>query len=96
VYSSIYCADDQMLVSQHAYGVPAAAAAVLHLKRADGADMGAAYLDAFETAGSDPGSRAEAGLAAYGVVPSGTAESGRGASHGQGESSCQDQPAAGS
>jgi transcriptional regulator with XRE-family HTH domain len=49
-YNCIYRADDQMLVSQHAYGIPAAAAAVVHLKRANGGDIATAYLDAFETA----------------------------------------------
>jgi hypothetical protein len=48
VYSSIYYADGQLLVSQHAYGIPVGSAPVLHLRRAEGGDMVAAYLDAFE------------------------------------------------
>jgi transcriptional regulator with XRE-family HTH domain len=50
VYSSIYHADDQLLVSQHAYGTPAGSAPVLQLRRAGDGDMVAAYLDAFEHA----------------------------------------------
>jgi transcriptional regulator with XRE-family HTH domain len=48
VYSSIYYADDQLLVSQHAYGIPVGSGPVLHLYRAEDGDMVAAYLDAFE------------------------------------------------
>jgi hypothetical protein len=47
-YSSICYADDELLVSQLAYGIPPGRAPVLHLRRLEGADMGAAYLDAFE------------------------------------------------
>ena len=52
MYSSIYYADEQLLVSQHAYGIPAGQAPVLHLRHAEGGDMAAAYLDAFERAWS--------------------------------------------
>jgi transcriptional regulator with XRE-family HTH domain len=48
VYSSIYHGDDELLVSQHAYGMPVGSAPVLHLRRAEDDDMVAAYLDAFE------------------------------------------------
>jgi len=48
MYSSIYYADGQLLVGQHAYGIPAGRAPVLHLRRVEGGDMVAAYLDAFE------------------------------------------------
>jgi transcriptional regulator with XRE-family HTH domain len=48
MYSSIYYADEQLLVGQHAYGIPAGRAPVLHLRRVEGGDMVAAYLDAFE------------------------------------------------
>ena len=58
MYSSIYHADEQLLVSQHAYGIPAGQAPVLHLRRAEGGDMVAAYLDAFEHAWSDARSAA--------------------------------------
>ena len=53
VYSSIYYADDEFLISQHAYGIAAGQAPVLHLRRAEGGDMVAAYLDAFEQAWAD-------------------------------------------
>ena len=33
LYNSIYRADDDMLVNQHAYGIPAAHAPVFHLHR---------------------------------------------------------------
>lgn len=48
VYSSIYYGDDELLVSQLAYGIPLGQAPVLHLRRLEDGDMGAAYLDAFE------------------------------------------------
>lgn len=50
VYSSIYYADEQFLISQHAFGIPHGQAPVLHLLRTQGGDgeMTAAYLDAFE------------------------------------------------
>jgi transcriptional regulator with XRE-family HTH domain len=47
VYNSIYYADDQMLVSQHAYGIPAAAAPVLRLRGAEDGAIITNYLDAF-------------------------------------------------
>jgi transcriptional regulator with XRE-family HTH domain len=51
VYSSIYHGDDdELLVSQQAYGTPVGSAPVLHLRRAEDGDMVAAYLDAFEHA----------------------------------------------
>jgi hypothetical protein len=48
LYQSIYRADGQLLVAQHAYGVPPARAPVLHLQRAEGGDLAAAYLESFE------------------------------------------------
>jgi hypothetical protein len=48
IYNSTYRADDEFLVSQHVYGVPAERAPVLYLRRADGADMATAYLESFE------------------------------------------------
>jgi transcriptional regulator with XRE-family HTH domain len=48
VYSSIYHADDQLLVSQHAYGAPVGSTPVLQLRRAEDGDMVAEYLGAFE------------------------------------------------
>jgi transcriptional regulator with XRE-family HTH domain len=53
VYSSIYFADDQLLVSQHVHGVAADQAPVLYLKRSEGSDMANAYLGAFEQAWTD-------------------------------------------
>ena len=52
MYSSIYYADEQLLISQHAYGIPPGQAPVLHLRRAEDGDMVAAYLEAFEHAWS--------------------------------------------
>ena len=48
LYNSIYQADDQLLVSQHAYGIPDERAPVLYLRAADDGDLIATYLDAFE------------------------------------------------
>jgi hypothetical protein len=50
VYNSVYYADDQMLVSQRAYGIPSRSAPVLLLQRVEGIDMAAAYSDVFESA----------------------------------------------
>jgi len=46
--NSIYNADDECLVAQHAYGIPRGRAPVLHLRAASGGDMVAAYLVSFE------------------------------------------------
>jgi len=58
LYSSIYYADEQLLISQHAYGISPGQAPVLHLRRTQGGDgeMMAAYLDAFEHAWLEAGS----------------------------------------
>ena len=48
LYNSIYRADDQLLVNQHAYGVHASHAPVFCLNRADRGDMAAAYVTSFE------------------------------------------------
>lgn len=53
MYSSIYYTDSQLLVGQHVHGLPAEQAPVLHLRRIEGGDMAAAYLDAFEHTWSD-------------------------------------------
>ena len=50
VYNFIYYADDQMLVSQRAYGIPNKSTPVLHLQRAEDSDMATAYLAVFESA----------------------------------------------
>jgi phosphatidylserine/phosphatidylglycerophosphate/cardiolipin synthase-like enzyme len=48
LYNSIYRADDYMLVNQHAYGIPAAHAPVLHLRVSVGGHMFGNYLVSFE------------------------------------------------
>jgi transcriptional regulator with XRE-family HTH domain len=48
LYQSIYRADGQLLVAQHAYGVPPARAPVLRLQRTEDGDLAAAYIDSFE------------------------------------------------
>ena len=47
LYNSIYRADDELMVNQHTYGVPAAQAPVFCLRNA-GSEMAALYLDSFE------------------------------------------------
>jgi transcriptional regulator with XRE-family HTH domain len=48
LYNSIYRADDQLLVNQHTYGIPAAQAPVFCLSNSGGDEMAALYLDSFE------------------------------------------------
>ncbi|MBO0801670.1 MAG: XRE family transcriptional regulator [Nocardiopsaceae bacterium] len=48
LYNSIYRADDQLFVNQHAYGIPASNAPVFCFRESDNGDMIAAYLDSFE------------------------------------------------
>jgi hypothetical protein len=48
LYNSIYCADDQLLVSTHIYGIMADNAPVLHLRKIPGGEMASTYLDSFE------------------------------------------------
>jgi hypothetical protein len=48
LYNSIYRSDDQLLVNQHAYGLPAARAPVYHLRATDSGDMFDCYLTSFE------------------------------------------------
>ena len=55
VYSAIYYADDQLLVSQHAHGIPLGHAPVLHLRRAESDDMSASYLGPSNLHGLQPG-----------------------------------------
>jgi hypothetical protein len=47
LYNSIYPADGQLIVNQHAYGIPAAHAPVFCFHESDG-DMVAAYVASFE------------------------------------------------
>jgi transcriptional regulator with XRE-family HTH domain len=49
LYQSIYRADGQLLVAQHAYGIPATHLPILRLRTSDeGSEMIAAYLESFE------------------------------------------------
>jgi transcriptional regulator with XRE-family HTH domain len=48
LYNSIYRADDQILTSQHAYGIADERAPVLYLQSADAGDLVTTYLDAFD------------------------------------------------
>jgi hypothetical protein len=48
LYNSIYRADNQLLVNQHAYGIPAAHAPVFCFRESENNDMLTAYLDSFE------------------------------------------------
>jgi hypothetical protein len=48
LYNSIYRADDQFLVNQHTYGIPAAQAPVFCLHMTRGGEMTAVYLNSFE------------------------------------------------
>jgi transcriptional regulator with XRE-family HTH domain len=48
LYNSLYRADDQLFVNQHAYGLPAAHAPVFCFRATDSADMLTAYLSSFE------------------------------------------------
>ena len=48
LYNAIYRADDQLLVNQHTYGIPAAQAPVFRLSDSGGGEMAALYLDSFE------------------------------------------------
>ena len=48
LYNSIYRADGQLAVNQHAFGIPAAHAPVFCFHQSESSDMIAAYLDSFE------------------------------------------------
>jgi transcriptional regulator with XRE-family HTH domain len=48
LYNSIYRADEQLLVNQHSYGIPAAHAPVFCLCDTDGGGMAALYVGSFE------------------------------------------------
>ena len=48
LYSSIYRADNQLLVTQHVYGIPAERQPVLYLRAEAGGDMTTAYIDVIE------------------------------------------------
>jgi hypothetical protein len=59
LYNSIYRADGQLFVNQHAYGIPAAHAPVFCFHESDSSDMVAAYLASFEKVwtAAEPNSR---------------------------------------
>jgi transcriptional regulator with XRE-family HTH domain len=48
LYNSIYRADDQVLINQHTYGIPAARAPIFRLINTGSGEMAALYLDSFE------------------------------------------------
>jgi hypothetical protein len=48
LYNSIYRGDEQLLVNQHTYGIPAAQAPVFWLRDADGGEMTPLYIDSVE------------------------------------------------
>jgi len=48
LYNSIYRADNQTLINQHTYGIPAAQAPIFCLRDTDGAEMTALYLESLE------------------------------------------------
>ena len=48
LYNSIYRFDDEMLVNTHVYGVPAAHAPVLHLRRLSGGELFETYAASFD------------------------------------------------
>ena len=48
LYNSVYRADDQLFVNQHAYGIPASQAPVFCLSSTASGEMMALYLDSFE------------------------------------------------
>jgi hypothetical protein len=48
IYRGIYRGDDQLLVNQYTYGIPAAQAPVFWLRDADGGEMTSLYIDSFE------------------------------------------------
>ena len=48
LYNSIYRADDQLMVNQHTYGIPAAQAPVFCLSNTGNGEMASLYLDSFE------------------------------------------------
>jgi hypothetical protein len=49
LYNSIYRADGQLFVNQHAYGIPAAHAPVFCIRNSETGDLYIAYADSFET-----------------------------------------------
>lgn len=48
LYASLFRYDDDILVNPHAYGEPASVNPTLHLRRLDGGQVAALYMDSFE------------------------------------------------
>jgi transcriptional regulator with XRE-family HTH domain len=48
LYNSIYSADNQLLVTQHVYGIPGEREPVFYLRSATAGDIATTYLDSFE------------------------------------------------
>jgi transcriptional regulator with XRE-family HTH domain len=48
LYTSLYRADDEMLVNHHVYGLPAAHAPVMHLRRLPAGDLFTTFAETFE------------------------------------------------
>lgn len=48
LYTSIYRADDELLVNLHAYGITASNAPILHVRKIADEDLANTYLDSFE------------------------------------------------
>lgn len=48
LYTSIYRADDELLINPHIYGVAASQAPVLHLRRTEDGGMPSTYIEGFE------------------------------------------------
>ncbi len=55
VYSSLYRADDDLIVNQHAYGVAAAESPLFHYRRSDSSEIFNAYEASLETIWSSAG-----------------------------------------
>jgi hypothetical protein len=47
LYNSLYRADSDLLVNQHAYGIPAGNAPVIHMHRGKSSDMFSSYVESF-------------------------------------------------
>jgi transcriptional regulator with XRE-family HTH domain len=49
LYNSIYRADEDIMINPHVYGITAADAPLLHLRKVASGDMASTYLDSFES-----------------------------------------------
>jgi hypothetical protein len=49
LYTSIFRADDDMIINMHVYGVAGSNAPTMHLRKVPGGDMVALYQESFET-----------------------------------------------